>query len=129
MQKLARKCETHHSLTMSKCPYTWFRSVFKKSDLSAHENNRGGDQETDKEASELRVRVSRQGNTTVDIALPARSARWLISVIPDDVVAKIRLEGIPIDSIQSDLASSARLLVQPLFSLEETDRQVQVWLE
>ena len=102
---------------MSKCPYTWFKSLLGKPTA-----NHG-------EASELRVKVSKKGITTVNITLPAKSARWLIDVIPEDVVVKIRTEGIPIDAIQNDLAKNEALISQPLFTLEEPERTVQVWLE
>ena len=102
---------------MSKCPYTWFKSLIGKP------TSKEG------EATELRVTVSKMGKTTVDVALPAKSARWLIDVIPNDVVEKIRSEGIPIDLIQADLANSTKLISQALFTLDEPSRVVKVWLE
>lgn len=101
---------------MSKCPYTWFKSIFSTKSVNG-------------EATELRVSVSRNGETTIDVSLPAKSARWLIKTIPDDVVDKIRNEGIPIDAIQTDLANSEKLVPQKIFTLVEPDRTVSVWLE
>lgn len=100
------------------CPYTWVRSFFssKKSGISG-------------EAQNLRVSVHRDGVNTVDVALPSRSARWLIELIPADVLVKIRAEGIPIDDMSNDLARRDRLTPQDLFLLEEPSRQVRVWLE
>ena len=103
---------------MSKCPYTWFKSLFE-----------GQMPSNDNQANSLRVTVSRNSETTVDVSLPARSARWLIDLIPSDVVEKIRLEGIPIDKIQDDLAKRKNLMPEKIFVLDEGHRIVSVWLE
>ncbi len=103
---------------MSACPYTWFKSFFNpKSDANPSE------------ASSLRVTVEKNAVVTVDVTLPARSARWLIDLIPDDVVTKIRNEGIPLDAIQDDLAKSIELIPQRIFSFQDEERKVVVWLE
>lgn len=101
---------------MSKCPYTWVKSFFKTNTNSEI-------------ASFLRVKVMREGDTKVDVSLPARSAGWLIDLIPGDVVAKIKEEGIPLEEIQTDLARRDSYVPQPVFSLEEPHRVVTVWLE
>ena len=103
----------------SGCPYTWVRSFFRKSSTN----------DPNAPASELRVRVVRNHEIRVDVTLPAKSARWLIDLIPDDVMTKIREEKIPIDQIQDDLASAERLDKGAIFHLEEEHRNVQVWLE
>lgn len=101
---------------MSLCPYTWFRGlIIKSSDGTT--------------ATFLRVKVSRDHSTVVDVSLPARSAGWLMELIPDDVIAKIKLEGIPIENIQSDLASMETLYPQKIFNLQDQNRIVDVWLE
>ena len=102
---------------MSKCPYTWFRGLlgFKKSDSSV--------------ADHLHVRVVKGGEETVRVALPSQSARWLIELIPSDVLSKIREEKIPIDDILDDLKSRTEFKPQPIFSLNESHRSVEVWLE
>lgn len=102
---------------MGACPYTWVRSFF----TSKNRNKT--------EASELRVTVSRNSEVTVDVALPARSARWLIELIPNDVVVKILAEGIPLEEIQKDLAERDILNPQSIFTLQEPHREVRVWLE
>lgn len=103
---------------MSKCPYTWFKGIFG-----------GGTQKSSAEAEHLRVQVSRDHRTVVDVALPARSARWLMDVIPGDVIGKIKEEGIPIEEIQDYLSQAAVLNPCPIFTLEEPTRVVKVWLE
>jgi len=103
---------------MSKCPYTWVRGLFgvrKKGTSSI--------------ASELRVRVSKNGEIAVDVSLPAKSARWLMELIPSDVMKKIHEEGIPIERMQDELASKSQLTPETIFSLNETHRTVDVWLE
>lgn len=98
------------------CPYTWFKGLISP-------------KPTDGRASLLRVIVEREAVTTVDVSLPARSAGWLIELIPQDVVTKIKAEGIPIEDIQADLASKASLYPQKIFDLYEPHRSVKVWLE
>lgn len=83
----------------------------------------------DGEATVLRVRVTRGGETKVDLSMPARCARWLAEVIPGDVAERIRAKGVPLDEIQSGLAKSGALAPQKLFTLEEPERTVSVWLE
>jgi hypothetical protein len=102
---------------VSRCPYTWFRNFFGVPDPNA------------KEASQLRVTVVRDGEERVNVALPARSARWLVDLIPADVVAQIRAEAIPLEAIQQELAETARLVPRRIFALDDGARAVQVWLE
>ena len=106
---------------MASCPYTWFKNMFGKS--PSHESSRG------LEATYLRVAVTRNHETTVDVSLPAKSARWLIDLIPSDVLEKIRIEGIPIDDIQNNLAQRTVLTPEKIIILNEPHRSVDVWLE
>ncbi len=103
---------------MAKCPYTWFRGLFGANVEKATA-----------EARSLRVTVDRDGERKVDVELPSRSARWLIDLIPAEVVARIRAEGIPLDDMQAELARATRLAPGELFTLRETTRSVRVWLE
>jgi hypothetical protein len=103
---------------LSKCPYTAFIGLF-----SGNKKNLNGG------ANALRVTVEKGGEKTVDVTLPARSARWLMELIPDDVMEKIRLEKIPIDSMQKDLEAVESLFPQEIFLLNEPGRAVRVWLE
>ncbi len=105
---------------MSKCPYTWVRGLFGAGSGSA---------KPDEPAKNLMVRVVRDGEERVRVALPSRSARWLIELIPADVVAKIYAEDIPLDAITRDLNEQVVLYPRPIFSLTEAHRQVDVWLE
>jgi hypothetical protein len=101
---------------MTGCPYTWFKGLFAvpaRPGVAAH----------------LRVTVRKEQTVTVDVSLPARSAGWLIELIPGDVVSKIKEEGIPLEEIQADLASRAELAPQKIFELVERHRSVSVWLE
>ncbi|MDR3606800.1 MAG: hypothetical protein P4M08_05385 [Oligoflexia bacterium] len=102
---------------MSRCPYTLVKNLigFRASGAAGN-------------AKELRVTVIRDGERKVDVALPAASARWLIELIPEDVLARIREEGIPIDDIQKDLAKREVFRPQKIFVLTEPHRTVEVWL-
>jgi hypothetical protein len=102
---------------VSRCPYTWVRNFLGVADPNA------------KEASQLRVTVTRHGEERVNVALPARSARWLVDLIPADVIARIREEAIPLDAIQDELARTERLVPRRIFTLADEARAVQVWLE
>ena len=104
---------------MSRCPYTWVKGLLSRSSGS----------KPGAEANNLRVRVSRNGEERVDVALPARSARWLMELIPSDVMDQIHAEGIPIDSIQAELAALPSLFPCRIFDLNDTERKVEVWLE
>jgi hypothetical protein len=75
------------------------------------------------------VRVVRDGEERVRVALPSRSAKWLIELIPADVVRKIREEAIPLDEITEDLNRQEILYPRAIFSLSEPGREVTVWLE
>lgn len=111
---------------MSKCPYTWVKNFFKKNDSTEIQLSAGV--EIGKKAKELRVQIVRKGEVTVDLSLPAGSARWLIDLIPEDIIKKIKAEEIPIEEIQTALAKSKSLFVGPLFRLIEVERSVFVWL-
>lgn len=103
---------------MSKCPYTWVKNLFAgKAKLPGEA------------ANSLRVTVDREGDRKVDVALPARSARWLLEIIPKDVIEKIKAEGIPIEMMNQDLKERIHLGAQDLFLLNEPGRTVRVWLE
>jgi hypothetical protein len=80
-------------------------------------------------AKNLMVRVVRDGEERVRVALPSRSAKWLIELIPADVIAKIKAEQIPLEAITEDLNQQPVLYPRPIFSLDEEHRQVTVWLE
>jgi hypothetical protein len=103
---------------MSNCPYTWFVGLFSKSEPKPGQL-----------ATFLRVTVEKNNDRVVDVALPAQSARWLIDLIPYDVVAKIREEGVPLDEIQNELSQRKELHQQKIFTLKEPHRVVDVWLE
>ncbi len=108
--------------TMSSCPYTW---VVNKLGLNRIKN----EGHPDREARHLNVRVVRDGEERVLVSLPAKSARWLIELIPQDVVDKIYEEKIPLEQIQKDLAEMKRLIPHKIFLLEEDERSVSVWLD
>ncbi len=106
-----------HNRGVSRCPYTWVKNFL------------GGAKPGATEATQLRVTVRRGDDETVNVALPARSARWLVDLIPGDVVEKIRAEQIPVDAIQDDLARAEKLVPHRIFELVEPHRAVTVWLE
>jgi hypothetical protein len=82
-----------------------------------------------KEATSLRLTVVRGQTKTVDLSFPAVSARWLLDLIPNEVVRKIEASGVLLEDIQKRLASSEKLTPQKIFMLEEPNRTIHVWLE
>ncbi len=103
------------------CPYTWFRNIF-----SSRSNS---NPDLDRPANNLHVRVIKDGEEKVWVALPARSARWLIDLIPEDVIQKIYEEKIPLDAMLEDLKTMDVLRPQKIFNLTEENRQVDIWLD
>lgn len=101
------------------CPYTLIKKFLGK------DENTG----LSSVANLLRVVVKKSGEVKVDVSLPAQSARWLIELIPGDVVLSIKNEGIPLDSIQKELSTREVLQPQQIFQLNEPHRQIDVWLE
>jgi hypothetical protein len=67
---------------MAGCPYAWVRGFFSAGSKQGVDPTRP--------ASNLMVRVVKSGEERVRVAQPARSTRWLIDLIPDDAVARIR---------------------------------------
>lgn len=104
---------------MARCPYTWVRSFFSTTTAT----NPG------EPAQHLRVRVVRDGEQRVLVTLPARSARWLMEVIPGDVQDKIRAEDIPLDEMMAELHQETVHYPRQIFTLSEPHRQIDVWLE
>lgn len=104
---------------MSSCPYTWVRGLFSSSSPAKPGHP----------ARNLMVRVVRDGEERVMVSLPSKSARWLIELIPADVVARIREEEIPLDAITEELNQTDVLYPRPIFTLTDSHRQVDVWLE
>lgn len=104
---------------MARCPYTWVRSFFGSASAAA----------TGEPAQHLRVRVVRDGEERVLVTLPARSARWLMELIPTDVQDKIRAEEIPLDDMMAELHEQAVHYPRQIFTLAEPHRQIDVWLE
>jgi hypothetical protein len=76
LKEILRHVEAKGDL-MTKCPYTWTKSLLSRFATKGHE------------ASQLRVTVLKNNELAVDTALPAHSARWLVDLIPDDVLEKI----------------------------------------
>ena len=104
---------------MATCPYTWVCAFFTSNTPAA----------PGEPAKNLMVHVVRDGEQKVGVALPARSARWLLDLIPDEVVESIRAEEIPLEAMMLDLSNQKELYPRQIFSLSDPSRQVDIWLE
>ncbi len=105
----------------SRCPFTRTTQLLGKVFQRERDNTR--------EAEHLRVRVVKDGEERVSLFLPARSARWMIDLIPSGVLRQIHAEGIPLERIQDELKARPRLLPQRIFEVADSERIVAVWLE
>jgi hypothetical protein len=105
---------------MAGCPYTWVRGFF----AGAPRPTKPGEP-----AQHLMVTVVKNGEQVVKVSLPARSARRLIDLMPDDVIAKVRAEAVPLDDMMAELQGPDALVPRPIFQLVEPHREVSVWLE
>lgn len=68
-----------------------------------------GDAAPGEPAKNLMVRVVRDGQQKVRVALPARSAHWLPNLIPDEGFETIRVEKIPREALMLDLSNQKEL--------------------
>ena len=81
-----------------------------------------------KAAEHLRIRVSQQGETRVQLTFPARAVENLADLMGEELLARIQAQGIQLAQIaeqvrQSDYAPG------PLFELTTGDKRAAVWLE
>jgi predicted unusual protein kinase regulating ubiquinone biosynthesis (AarF/ABC1/UbiB family) len=79
-------------------------------------------------ASTLRLRVVRNGVTTVQLSFAATAAANLPDLVPQELAGPLRDRGIDLRRLAADAEASG---FQPadLFVLDESDRTVRVWLE
>lgn len=109
---------------MSACPYTYIKKLFKITS-----NDTDFISTTEQIAKYLRVRVIKNQVTTVDVFLPAQSANWLIDLIPEHIVNKIREENIPLELIQENIKKQKVKYQQIIFKLIDQEKNILVWLE
>lgn len=79
-------------------------------------------------ANNLKILIVKNGETVVDISMPAVSSKWIIDLLPEDTLKKISEKGIDILKIQERLNQSSELQCQELFQLETEEKKIRVWL-
>jgi predicted unusual protein kinase regulating ubiquinone biosynthesis (AarF/ABC1/UbiB family) len=79
------------------------------------------------EATSLKIRVDRGGETVALLTFPANAAERLESLLDDDLAARIKAKGIDIAAIVSSPLVRNRK-VGDLFSMADSDRSLRVWL-
>ncbi len=76
----------------------------------------------------LKVVVSENGRQVVQVAMPSTQVAELESIIPPEVLPKIRAAGLDLAAIVGGALSSG-LTPQELFTLDASPKQYRVWLE
>lgn len=79
-------------------------------------------------AATLRLRVVRGGEQTVQLSFAATAAGNLPDLIPQELAGRLRARGIDLRQLAAD-AVAGGFRPSDLFTLEEADRTVRVWLE
>ena len=79
-------------------------------------------------AKHLCIRVVRGGETRVEVSLPRRTVDWLETLIPPETMASIQRRGIDLPAIKSGVQARG-YAPGPVFSMEEGDKRVEVWLK
>ena len=79
-------------------------------------------------ATTLRLRVVRNGELVVQLSFAAAAVGHLRDLIPQELVGRLEHRGINLQQLADDAVASGH---QPcdLFTLEEDDKIVRVWLE
>ena len=79
-------------------------------------------------ATTLRLRVVRNGEPVVQLSFTAAAVGHLQDLIPQELVGRLEHRGINLQQLADDAVASGH---QPceLFTLEEDDKTVRVWLE
>ncbi len=79
-------------------------------------------------ASNLRIRVKKEGKTVVAVTFRARAAADLRELMPDDVIEQLENRKIDLSEI-SDRVVRSRFAPADLFELEQNGKSIRVWLE
>lgn len=76
----------------------------------------------------LRLRVSYNGATRVDLTFPAAAAASLHELMPDDLRRRVVERGIDAAAIAAE-AAQRRFAPGELCRIEEGEKTVRIWLE
>lgn len=80
------------------------------------------------QASNLRIRIIREGQIRVDLTMGASATSNLVDLVPPDVSEKLAGRNIDLAKISRD-SEAGGFAPGPLMELEEENRTVRVWLE
>lgn len=78
-------------------------------------------------AQSLKVRVTRGGETVVQLSLPADAVQRLESLLDDDLIRRIQCQGIDVAQISASPQAQA-CRPGPLFSYHDEAKGIDVWL-
>lgn len=80
-------------------------------------------------AQHLRIKVIRDGEVKVDLHLPAQSALWIIKLLPDDIIEKIKNSNISLENIQTQFKTKEDLIPQEILHFSSQEKKIKIWLE
>lgn len=87
----------------------------------------------DQIAKSLKIRLFKNGVQKVDLNFPAKTAKWIIELIPKHILIKIEEKGIDIVSVQKKINGEKKLYPQQLLDYQDEQSpeklQIKVWLE
>jgi hypothetical protein len=79
-------------------------------------------------AKSLRVRVLVGGREKADVKMPAEAALNLRVIVPEDVLAWLAASSIELDAIEDRVRANG-IAPQEILSINDGDKQIDVWLE
>lgn len=79
-------------------------------------------------ANHLRIRVSHDRRTKVDLTFRAAVAEHLCEILPEDLQPRLEARGIDVGAIAREAAAAGYAPCE-LFRLDEAGKEVRVWLE
>lgn len=80
-------------------------------------------------AKHLKILITKDEVAVVDLSMPARCARWIIELVPSELLSKIKERGIDLEIIQAKFIAQEELYPCELFELVLPEKKIKIWLE
>jgi len=81
------------------------------------------------EAKYLKIKIVRDDVTTVDLSLPAKSCRWMMELIPNEVLLKIKERGIDLALIEEKFNNQKILFPEEIMVIKTEEKIISIYLE
>jgi hypothetical protein len=82
-----------------------------------------------KEAEHLKINLFRDGKKKVDLTFKARTARWMLELLPSHLIDKITARGIDLTQLQEGLINQKELFPTELVNFSDSEVEVRIWLQ